>query len=97
MVYAVAGTFMVMGLLAGETKEEDKAIKEEAYRLAVEFSHPFRERNGTVICRELLDCDISTPEGMKSAIERELFTTHCAKFVRDAAEIVPGILGSQEE
>jgi C_GCAxxG_C_C family probable redox protein len=88
----VTGAFMVMGLLAGEKKKSDKAIRAESYRLANEFTCQFRERNGTVICRELLGCDISTPEGMKSAKDRKLFTTHCTKLVHDAAEIVSSIL-----
>jgi len=41
----------------------------------------------------LLGCDISTPEGLNSSREKNLFTTICPKYVRDAAGIVEDILG----
>lgn len=94
---AVTGAIMVMGLLAGKTKTERREIKGEAYRLTAEFSRMFKERNDTIICRELLGCDIGTPEGLESAQERNLFTTLCAKCVRDAAEIVEEIIELQKE
>jgi hypothetical protein len=43
---------------------------------------------GSLICRELLGCDISTPDGFQSAKERELFSTVYPRFVQDAAKIV---------
>jgi hypothetical protein len=51
----------------------------------------FRERNGTLLCRELLGVDVGTPEGMREVRERDLFRTVCPKFVRDASEILEQI------
>lgn len=89
---AVTGALMVIGLKHGYTKAEDREIKEEAYRLVNEFARLFRERNGSIVCRELIGCDIGTPEGLKYARDNDLFNTHCLKFVRDAVEIVAEIL-----
>lgn len=89
---AVTGAFMVIGLKAGNTKVSDRKKKRETARLTEEFCEQFRSRNESVICRDLLDCDISTPEGMKTAQKKKLFTTKCTEFVRDAAEIVEDIL-----
>ena len=89
---AVTGAFMVIGLKHGRTTVEDLETKEKAYRLVTEFADRFERRNNTIICRELLDCDISTPEGIALARERELFTTLCPRLVRDAAEIIEEIL-----
>jgi C_GCAxxG_C_C family probable redox protein len=89
---AVTGAFMVIGLKYGKTRVEDEQTKEKAYSLVKEFVDKFKFRNGSIICRELLGCDISTPEGMKLAKEKKLITTLCPKFVQDAAEIIEQIL-----
>ena len=71
---------------------EDEQRREKAHGLVKEFAREFKSRNGSITCRELLGCDISTYEGMKLAEENGLFITRCPKFVRDAAEIIEQIL-----
>ncbi|KAF5421459.1 MAG: putative redox-active protein [Candidatus Methanomarinus sp.] len=89
---AVTGVIMVIGLKYGKTRAEDEQIEEKAYSLIQEFVDKFNSRNGSIICRELLGYDISTPEGMKLAKEKNLFITICPKLVQDAAEIIEQIL-----
>jgi len=89
---AVTGAFMVIGLRYGKTKVEDEQTKERAYNLVKEFVDKFRSRNGSIVCRELLGCDISTSDGMKIIREKKFITTLCPKFVHDAAEIIEQIL-----
>lgn len=89
---AVTGAFMVIGLKHGRIRAEDVQTKEKVYSLVKEFVDKFKFRNGSITCRELLGCDISTPEGMKLAEEKNLIPTLCPKFVQDAAEIIEQIL-----
>ncbi len=89
---AVTGAFMLIGLKYGKTRVEDEQTREKAYSLVKEFVDKFKSRNGSIACRVLLDCDISTPEGMKLVKEKELFTTLCPKLIQDAAEIIEQIL-----
>jgi C_GCAxxG_C_C family probable redox protein len=89
---AVTGALMVIGLRYGRTRVEDEAAKKRSYSLAREFADRFKSRNGSTVCRDLLGCDISTPEGKEIAEQRELHTTHCPKFVQDATEIIEQIL-----
>jgi C_GCAxxG_C_C family probable redox protein len=89
---AVTGALMVIGLKYGQTRVEDKEPKKKTYRLVKEFAEQFKVRNGSINCTELLGCDLSTPEGMRCAEERNLFTTLCPKFVQDAAEILEELL-----
>lgn len=89
---AVTGALMVIGLKYGNIRAEDKKTKLKAYSFVREFVDEFKLRNGSITCRELIDCDISTPEGMKLAEKKELFATLCPKFVHDAAEIIEHIL-----
>lgn len=89
---AITGAFMVIGLKYGNTSAEDSQAKEKTYSLVKEFVDSFKSRNDSIVCRELLGCDISTPEGMELAKEKNLFTTLCPKLVSDAAEIIEQIL-----
>jgi len=90
---AVNGAFMVLGLRYGHISAEDQDSKEETYRGVKEFIAQFQERNGSIRCNELLDCDISTPQGLQSAQDAQLFTTRCPKLVGDAVEILDQIMG----
>ncbi|MFA5374753.1 MAG: C-GCAxxG-C-C family protein [Dehalococcoidia bacterium] len=89
---AVTGAFMVIGLKYGRTRVDDDEAKVKTYNLVKEFSKKFKTRNGTIICRELLGCDIGTPQGQRIAKNEKLFSTVCPSFVQDAVEILEEIL-----
>ena len=89
---AVTGAFMVIGLKYGRTRVDDAQAKLKTYALVQEFARRFKERNGTILCRELLGCDLSTPEGQRTAIDKKVFSAVCPRFVQDAAEILEEIL-----
>jgi C_GCAxxG_C_C family probable redox protein len=92
---AVSGGLMAIGLKHGKYREGDDAAKEKTYALAQELARRFRERNGSVVCKELLGLDIGTPEGAKTFKEKEFHSTRCTKYVRDAAEIVSDLTDRQ--
>jgi C_GCAxxG_C_C family probable redox protein len=92
---AVTGAYMAIGLKYGKCREDDEAAKEKTYALTQEFAQRFRERNGSVVCRELLGFDMSTSEGWKAIKEKNLCPTLCPRYVRDATEIVSDILDRQ--
>jgi len=85
---AVTGAFMVLGLKYGNADIHDKEARERIYGLVREFARRFENRNGSIVCRELLGCDISNPEGAAAAKENGLFASVCPKLVGDAAEIL---------
>jgi len=89
---AVTGAYMVIGLKYGATTGQDKAAKELTYQKIREFNEKFEALNKTVTCRKLLNCDISTPEGFEEAKQKGLLTTLCPKFVKDAVEILEGMM-----
>lgn len=89
---AVTGAFMVIGLKYASGDPQDKDAKQKAYELVQKFTREFRTRNGSVVCKELLGCDVSTPEGAKIATEKGLFRSFCPKMVQDAAEILEEML-----
>jgi hypothetical protein len=71
---------------------DDLKSREDAYAVVREFVHRFKGRNVSTLCRDLLDCDISTPEGIKRAREEGLIKKTCPKFVKDAAEILDQLI-----
>ena len=86
---AVTGALMALGLARGADKP---AGKEEIYRLSQEFMRRFEEKHHTIKCRELIDCDLSTPAGYQAATEKRVFTSICPGLVGDAVEIVQALL-----
>jgi C_GCAxxG_C_C family probable redox protein len=89
---AVTGAFMVIGLKYGQTKGNDKTAKDKTYALVKEFAGLFAKEYGSTECRELLACDISTPEGLKIANEKDLFKTICPKCIENAVKILEKLL-----
>jgi len=85
---AVTGAIMVLGLRHGATVGQDRKAKENTYTVVREFVKRFTLLNGSAVCKDLLGCDISTPEGFQRAREKDLMGTRCTKFVRDAVEIL---------
>jgi C_GCAxxG_C_C family probable redox protein len=89
---AVTGALMALGLKYGREEPGDIEAKQATRRLARELMDTFKARHGTLICRELLGVDVSTPEGNQQAKEMGLFENRCPAFVRSAAEIVECLL-----
>lgn len=86
---ALTGALLVLGLARGA---DTPAGKEAIYQLAQECMRRFKGKHGSYLCRELIDCDVSTPEGWQKAKGTGKFTDVCPALVRDAAEIVQALL-----
>lgn len=85
---AVSGALLVLGLWYGGATTADVAAKARMYDLAREFITRFKARHQSIVCRDLLGCDISTVEGWQQMQARKLHETLCPRFVHDAAEIL---------
>ncbi len=85
---AVAGAVMVLGLRYGSEECVTAAGRGGVYRKVEEFTGKFRERNGFLLCRDLLGLDVSTPEGLAKAKELGLFRTRCPALAESAAAIL---------
>jgi len=89
---AVTGALMVLGLKHAGTNCDQRDGRENVYGAIREFTARFQQRHHTIACKELLGCDISTPQGIQRATSEGLFRTICPKLVRDAAEILEEML-----
>lgn len=85
---AVTGVLIVLGLRFGAQDASDTSAKAGVYSKVTEFQSRFESRCDSVACRDLLGCDISTPEGMEYAKDNNLFKTVCPRMVQVAAEIL---------
>jgi C_GCAxxG_C_C family probable redox protein len=86
---AVTGALLALGLKEGA---ELPAGKDHIYQLAGEFLRLFQERHGSLLCRDLIGCDISTPSGHQQAAEKRVFVTICPGLVREAAQMAESLL-----
>lgn len=88
---AVTGAYMVLGLKYGAASG-DRAAKENTYRLVREFAERFKSKNGSLVCRDLLGCDISQPEGFEKMKSLGLHEKVCTRLVREACEMLDEML-----
>jgi len=89
---AVTGAMLAIGLKHGRTRPEDEEARERTYRLVHDLLRQFQARHGSIVCRELIGVDLSTPEGHNLGAERGVFDNLCPAFVSDAVEILERIL-----
>ena len=89
---ACTGALMALGLKYGMCEDGDLDSKERANSYAVRFLDEFAKQNGSYICRELLDCDISTDEGKAYARAKGLFATKCPKMIESAVLIAEKLI-----
>lgn len=94
---AVNGAFMVLGLKYGHSSADDLESKERTYQYVQQFISQFEARNSSIRCNELLGLDISSPEGLQSAYDSQLFVTLCPRVVGDAIEILDQLLYTEIE
>jgi C_GCAxxG_C_C family probable redox protein len=91
---AVTGSFMVFGLKEGKHREGDDTARDTTYKLVRIFSDRFTAQHGSIECRQLMGCDLNTPEGQAYSIEHNLHGTVCTQYIKDAAGLLDEMLKS---
>jgi C_GCAxxG_C_C family probable redox protein len=90
---AVASGYLILGLRHGSTTpahgDVDKEV--ELFGRISRFVEEFKKRHGGMTCRELLGLDVFTKEGREEALRKDLFTTRCPNYIRDAIAIVDSL------
>lgn len=91
---AVSGAAMVLGSVASAKDGSDSEGKQKNYELVTEFCNRFKEKHGTIICRELL----KNAKVINNGTVPDERTAHyyknrpCLRLVEDAAEILSQML-----
>ena len=86
---AATGSFMVIGL---KYSADDKTAKEDTYALIQKFAEIFNAEHGSLNCGLLTGCDLNTPEGWKYFKDNGILESHCARYVKHAAEIIEDLI-----
>ena len=89
---AVTGAVMVIGLAVGEGKSDVPENNEKVYAVTQEFVKRFKEKNNSIKCRDLLNCDINTEDGIYFYDVNELHKKVCLKCIGDAVEILDELI-----
>ena len=87
---ALNGALMVIGLHYGG-KKDPSAPEKSAHDVANEVLDKFKDRHGTIYCRELIHFDLTTPENQKLAYEKKVFR-NCPEFVGSTVELLEEVL-----
>ena len=94
---AVVGAMMVLGLKHGHKGPDDMEQREALMAKRAEFIERWMERRGSCMCRDLLEDDISTAEGLGRILESGKLFTLCPDFVLDALDILDSMDSDIEE
>lgn len=89
---ACTGALMALGLKFGQADEQDVDSRLKTNEVTDMFLYKFKKENGSYMCKELLDCDLSTDEGIAEALRKNLFTEFCPKMVVSATRIAEEIM-----
>ena len=88
---AVSGMLMVVSQLYGDDRPDDEQGKKELYALVQKLAGQFREQNGSIICRELLESPSSDPN--PSPRTAEYYAQRpCVRMVMTAADLMDEFL-----
>lgn len=87
---AVSAMFMIAGLVNGYTENNNDEVKAAHYRLIQELAEKFKQRNGSIICRELLGLEKDENNSFIPSKRTQQYYQErpCEDFVSDTCEII---------
>ncbi len=94
----VSGALLALGMLQGYADPHDPEAKAAHYQRVQEFARRFREKNGTIVCRELLKDVPTTPGGIPEPRTPEFYKRRpCLRLVGESAAILDEMLTEYKE
>ncbi len=88
---ALSGAVIILGFAKGQTVALDSNAKEMTYKSVRDLFSLFKETHGAVICKDLLECDISTPDGLENH-KNGCNTEKCIRYVESSMNILNDLL-----
>lgn len=90
---AISGMCMVLGALYGYDDLQDSALKAAHYARVQVLCNMFKEKYGSIVCRELLGAKRAESTPNPTPRDAEFYRTRpCARFVGAAAELLEGYI-----
>ena len=96
---AVSGMFMVVGMETGTIEGADRQGKQYNYQVVQQLAEQFRQKNGSIICRELLGLSSGPQTETKPEARTEEYYKKrpCVELVEEAALIVEEFIESRQK
>ncbi len=88
---AVSAMFMVAGLEKGYTDNNNDELKAKHYALIQDLASQFKQKHGTIICRELLGLDGEDNPIPSKRTAQYYSERPCEDFIREACRILDKI------
>jgi len=94
----VSGALMALGAICGYDTPGDDEAKKAHYQLVQTYARRFKEKNGTIVCRELLKDVPVTPGDIPEARTPEFYARRpCLRLVGDAAALLDEMLDEMRQ
>ena len=90
---ALSGAFVILGAKYGYTSPTDAMAKSSHYKLISETGEKFKEKWGTILCRDLMKKLAEEKQAILSGKPEEYKSRPCLIIVEDVAKILEEILG----
>ena len=92
---AVSGMFLVAGALYGYDDPQDMQAKKEHYARIQELAAQFREKTGSIVCRELLGLEGKDKSPVPSARTSEYYKKRpCPELIEIAADLMEAYIAA---
>ena len=88
----VSGAIMALGMICAPLDPADQELKAEHYRRVQEVARIFREKHGTIICRDLLGDLAGTGHVPEKRTDEYYKKRPCEQFVYDGAAALEEVL-----
>ncbi|MEM2946824.1 MAG: C-GCAxxG-C-C family protein [Candidatus Bathyarchaeia archaeon] len=85
---ALTGAIMALSLNYGRKTLNEKEAYEKCLAKSLQFYRKFEEKFGTVFCRDLTRCDLTTVEGRQKFREQQVKEQKCIKYVESSMRIL---------
>lgn len=90
---AVSGMLMIAGLVNSKGNLTDNPDKIEHYKLVQSLAKGFKDKHGTIICRELLkDLNVDSTPNAEPRTKEYYQKRSCSEFVYDCAKLMDDYL-----
>ena len=90
---AVSGAVITLGLSSGFKEGDGRDKIDAVYTKVRSFIDDFTSQKGTIKCRDLLGCDLSSEEGNKFFRDNNLRDKNCREYIRLCCELLDKHLG----
>ena len=75
--------------------EDAEKMSTELQERVADFEERFLAKHKSLICKEILEADISQPEGMKTVMDKGLFACVCGPMVAETCTLLEEMLAQK--